>query len=173
MHGLSVVPESAPKPTPQAATLADVALEAKAAAFPQALPLVPVVASVSYETTPAHKPVTVAQTEAPIVAVQAAPMGVDSDGIAKISAAVNRGWEMKKAALIKKHEHQWLTIRRDFQDASENGLSRAAKAPGHGDWFEAAALDWARQRGKLTEETGQPTPSPATPFSGLTHRILR
>lgn len=89
----------------------------------------------------------------------------------KPTATIDRGWVMKKAALIKKHEPEWPTINRDFQDASDNGLSIAAKAPGHGEWFEADALNWARQRGKLNETTGQQAPSRATPFSGLTHRI--
>ena len=89
----------------------------------------------------------------------------------KPTATIDRGWVMKKAALIKKHEPEWRTINRDFQDASDNGLSIAAKAPGHGEWFEADALNWARQRAKLNETTGQQAPSRATPFSGLTHRI--
>ena len=93
-----------------------------------------------------------------------------SDGPAKPTATVDRGWVMKRAALIKKHERQWLTIYRDLQDASDNDLSKAAKAPGYGDWFEADALNWARQRGKLSEALDRPTPSPATPFTGLTHR---
>jgi hypothetical protein len=78
---------------------------------------------------------------------------------------------MKRAALIKKHAYHWPTIERDFQDASENGLSKAAKATGHGDWFEADALNWARQRGKLDDATEQPVPSQATYCSALTHRI--
>ena len=88
-----------------------------------------------------------------------------------INAPVDRGWVMKKAALIEKHERQWSTIKRDFQDASENGLSKSAKAPGHGDWFEADALNWARQRGKLKEVANQPAPIQATTLSGLMHRM--
>lgn len=101
------------------------------------------------------------------------PVVTDSYCPEKLSAPVDRGWVMKKAALIKKHEHQWKTIKRDFQDSSENGLTRAAKAPEHGNWFETDALDWARTRGKLSEETGQPARTKATPFSGLTHRMQR
>ena len=66
-----------------------------------------------------------------------------------------QGWVMKKAALIKKHENKWKTIKGDFHSASENGLSKAAKSLGHGNWFEGAALDWARQQGKLKEEMQQ------------------
>ncbi len=100
-----------------------------------------------------------------------APLVVTSDASAKPAATVDRGWTLKRAALIDKYERRWQTIKRDLQDASENELSKAAKAPGHGNWFEEDALNWARQRGKLNEATGQHAPSPATPFSGLTHRI--
>ena len=115
----------------------------------------------AYQFAPAQSPA----TPAPVVAVEPA-----SNGPAKPTATVDRGWVMKRAALIKKHERQWLTISRDLQDASDNDLSKAAKASGHGDWFEADALNWARQRGKLSEALDRPTPSPATPFTGLTHR---
>ncbi len=121
------------------------------------------------ETEP--QPVPVVQTEAVMVVAQAVPVVAHKDSDAKFAAKVDRSWVMKREAMFKKHERKWTSIRRDFQDANENGLSRAAKAPEHGNWFENDALDWARQRGKLNEETGQPAPSPATPFSGLTHRI--
>ncbi len=68
---------------------------------------------------------------------------------------VDKGWIMKKAALIDKHAKSWPTVKRDFQDASENGLSKAAKAPLHGGWYENAALNWAEQRGKRTSEKQQ------------------
>lgn len=84
---------------------------------------------------------------------------------------VDRGWTLKRAALIAKHQHQWPTITRDLQDASDNQLSRDAKATGHGDWFEADALKWAEQRGKLTKASIEAMPVKATPFTGLTHRI--
>lgn len=84
---------------------------------------------------------------------------------------VDRGWTLKRAALIEKHKNQWPTIARDLQDASENQLSKAAKATGHGDWFEADALKWAEQRGKLTKVSGEAKPVQATPFTGLTHKI--
>jgi len=102
-------------------------------------------------------------TTAPVVAASEAPE--------LPTTRVDRGWVMKKAALIEKLERQWSTINRDFQDASENGLSNAAKAPGHGNWFETDALNWARQRGKLSEATEQQAKTPATLFGGLTHRI--
>jgi hypothetical protein len=70
----------------------------------------------------------------------------------------NRGGVMKREALIAKHIKQWPTIDRDLRDASSNGLSKAAKAPNYAQWFEVAALDWARQRGKLSEAGAQATP---------------
>lgn len=90
------------------------------------------------------------QPQAAPVVTESASAGVEPDK----AGSVDKGWVMKKAALIKKHTAQWPTINRDFQDASENDLSKAAKAPGHGEWFEAAALNWADQRGKLEKEQG-------------------
>lgn len=70
---------------------------------------------------------------------------------APLPAIKKEGWVCKKAVLIKDNLAQWPTIEADFNHASENGLSEAAKATGHGDWFQSAALDWAKQRGKLIE----------------------
>lgn len=91
-------------------------------------------------------------------------------GVGAISATAprDRGWVLKRSALIKKHRCQWPTIERDFQDASTNQLSKEAKAPERGNWFEDAALKWAEQRGKLTKVVTNA--APATPFSGLTHK---
>jgi hypothetical protein len=66
---------------------------------------------------------------------------------------------IKKAALIAKHAAQWKTIQADFHDASENGLSEAAKTPKRGYWLEAAALEWAQQRGKLDAQPQTVSPS--------------
>jgi hypothetical protein len=88
----------------------------------------------------------------------------------KVAAVkIDRGLIIKKAALIKKHGSRWSTIERDFQDASENGLSKMAKADKHGYWFESDALKWAEQQGKifLTETH----PALATPFPSTIHRI--
>ena len=84
---------------------------------------------------------------------------------------VNKAWVMKKAALIRKHAAQWEKIDGDFHSASENGLSKAAKAPGHGVWFEAAALNWADQRGKLAKEKEQGSANFATVWKGKKHTI--
>lgn len=71
-----------------------------------------------------------------------------------LNAIKKEGWICKKAALVKANATTWPTIEADFNHASENGLSSAAKAPGHGNWFETAALAWAKQRGKITEPNG-------------------
>lgn len=60
-------------------------------------------------------------------------------------------FNMTKAALVKAHKHEWPTIESDLAHASENKLD-AARA-GKRDWYEAAALDWARAKGKLTGST--------------------
>jgi len=123
------------------------------------------------------KPLAVEPLSNPGAAMNLPPLGTGTDELtpakrtAKPAAQVDRGGVLKKTALIKKHERQWKTINRDFQDASDNGLSRDAKAPEHGNWFEADALNWARQRGKLRDDAEQQTLRPATPFSGLMHRI--
>lgn len=119
------------------------------AQVPEALPMV--------TTTQAES------TPAPEVAASVSPENS--------TARLERGCILKKAALIKKHKGQWASINGDFQGASENGLSKAAKATEHGNWFEADALSWARQRGKLDDATEQPAPPSATHFGGLTHRI--
>jgi hypothetical protein len=84
---------------------------------------------------------------------------------------VDKAGIMKKAALIAKHAHQWPTIIRDFQDAIENGLSQAAKAPGHGDWFEASALNWADQRGKLKKKKEEGPANLTNVWPGKKHII--
>ena len=56
-------------------------------------------------------------------------------------------FSMKRAALIKQHQHQWPTIEADLADASKNQLNGALAGPR--DWNEVKALEWARSRGKL------------------------
>lgn len=59
--------------------------------------------------------------------------------------------QLKRVALVARHAHCWQTIERDLKDASANGLRGAAGGLERGWWREAAALDWARARGKLIE----------------------
>lgn len=101
---------------------------------------------------------------------RAAPVVELAQQVAQPTNYRDRGTVLKKSALIKKYCKRWSTIERDFQDASDNGLTKSAKAPEHGNWFEGDALAWAREKGKLTESTEQP-PTPATWVSGLTHKI--
>ena len=117
------------------------------------------VAEIINKTAPAQT-----ATPAPLVAVGASG-GVEPDK----AGPVDKGWVMKKAALINKHIAQWPTINRDFQDASENDLSKAAKAPGHGEWFEAAALNWADQRGKRTKQDQQAPVNSVFNLAGTKH----
>lgn len=102
---------------------------------------------------------------------RAAPVVELAQQVAQPTNYRDRGTVLKKSALIKKYCKRWSTIERDFQDASDNGLTKSAKAPEHGNWFEGDALAWARQKGKLTESTEQSTPTQATWYSGLMHKI--
>ena len=65
---------------------------------------------------------------------------------------VKKGSIYKKSVLIKRLISQWSSIENDFQHADTNGLRKAAKATNHGEYFEDAALDWARKKGKLKED---------------------
>ena len=105
-------------------------------------------------------------TPVPVVAVDAS-RGVERDK----PEPVHKGWVMKKAALIDKHACHWATIQGDFHSASENGLSETAKAPVHGEWFEAAALNWANQRGKLKKEKKQGPANLATVWTSTKHTM--
>lgn len=85
-------------------------------------------------------------------------------------AAAEAPLPMKRAALITKHERTWPSIESDLKHADENGLAAAAKADGRGLWFEERALQWARQRGKLTGASAHATHAAHTPF-GRMHDI--
>lgn len=100
-----------------------------------------------------------AATPAPVVAESAS-----SAPFVPRPTATGPKFSMSRAALVNAHAHEWGTIERDLKDASENGLS-AAKA-GARDWDEAAALEWARSRGKL-----QPAGSPASDLAQAAHNM--
>lgn len=89
---------------------------------------------------------------------QAAPSASATDATAPDELGdVKRGallGDVKRGALIGRNERQWPSMERDLKDASNNGLGAAKVAGRHGWWHEPAALDWARQRGKLL--TGDP-----------------
>jgi hypothetical protein len=63
-------------------------------------------------------------------------------------------FSMTRIALIRAHLHEWPTIERDIKDASTNGLAAAKTGSRH--WDEAAALQWARAKGKLNGGTAKP-----------------
>jgi hypothetical protein len=62
-----------------------------------------------------------------------------------------RIFPMSKAALVSKYKGQWVTIERDLQDASKNGLG-VAKA-GARDWWEHIAVPWAQSKNKFKERS--------------------
>lgn len=61
----------------------------------------------------------------------------------------DRDRKLKRKALVAEYLRQWPTIDRDLKDAATNGLRKAAGVGEHGYYWEGAALDWARSRGKL------------------------
>lgn len=77
---------------------------------------------------------------------------------------------LKRAALVRKHERAWPSIDGDLRHANENGLSTAAKAEGHGLWFEERALKWASKKGKLMGSSAHPNHPANAPF-GQVHRM--
>jgi hypothetical protein len=76
---------------------------------------------------------------------------------------------VKRKALIANNLHHWETVEQDLKSASENGLSAVAKLPSSGWWSEIAALEWARQRGKLKGDTGTMVSLPWT--TSYRHKI--
>jgi hypothetical protein len=61
----------------------------------------------------------------------------------------------KKAALIRELKGRWPDIESDLRHADENGLKAVAKLPEHGDWNLTAALQWAKENGKLIDTVSQ------------------
>ena len=96
---------------------------------------------------------------------QAAPV-VEVPASEPIQATAGPKFSMSKAGLIQAHKHEWSTVERDLKDASKNGLS-AAKA-GLRNWNQAAALQWARAKGKLTT-TAQPVNDLANAFHSMSN----
>lgn len=86
-------------------------------------------------------------------------------------AIKKEGYVLKKAALIKKYSGEWPSIDADFNHASENGLTAAAKATGHGDWYESAVLAWADQRGKRTATAAKTAPNSVFNLPGRRHTL--
>lgn len=107
--------------------------------------LKPVTNAAEPEVPPAPQPVPVVQPEAH-------------------AATALRETPMSRAGLVKAHIHHWPTIEADLKDAARNGLS-VTKA-GERSWSENKALEWARAKGKLTDQPGASSqPSLADPMA--------
>jgi len=124
----------------------------------------------SWEPTLAQQDSTQSDVEQPVICSSA---NENTAPTPRPSAPISNQdqWILKKAALIKKYLHQWPTINRDLQDASENGLSAAAKAPTHGDWFEFKALGWAEKKGKLLSSEQRNNPLTGNIWTSTIHKI--
>lgn len=86
-------------------------------------------------------------------------------------AIKKEGYILKKSAMVKKYLDTWQTIEADFNHASENDLSKVAKATKHGEWYETAALEWADQRGKRTERNKPLAPTSVFALPGKKHTL--
>lgn len=85
-----------------------------------------------------------------------APIAVEQKEMTAKAAPTGPRLSITKAALITQHKHEWPTIEGDIRGASENGLSKAAKA-GARDWYEDAAMQWARSKNKLIQPASTAT----------------
>jgi len=93
-----------------------------------------------------------------------APQAVPAVQPEAYAATALRETPMSRAGLVKAHIHHWPTIEADLKDAARNGLS-VAKA-GERSWSESKALEWARAKGKLTDQPGASSqPSLADPMA--------
>ena len=101
--------------------------------------------------------------------IQSLVVPVQTPAPESYTAIKKEGYVLKKAALINKYSDEWRSIDADFNHASENGLSAAAKATGHGDWYESAVLEWADQRGKRTATEAKRAPNSVFDLSGTRH----
>ena len=81
------------------------------------------------------------------------PSGVIAVAVQKLRTP--EGDRRKKyGALVSDQLRRWPSIERDLRDSLKNGLNAAAKHADHGYWWEAAAIAWASERGKLIEVPG-------------------
>jgi hypothetical protein len=90
---------------------------------------------------------------------------------AATSQTARTGNILNKRAFIAKYKDEWQTIDADFNHASENGLSKEAKAPLRGEWFEEAALKWADKKGKRQGDKNKTGPNSVFALSGKKHTI--
>lgn len=117
-----------------------------------------------------EKTVTAWPANAGSAAITARTASAESQAMPKQErAAPAPSTTLKKSALIKKYQRVWVTIETDLGHADENDLKRVAKSSKHGYWLEEAALDWARQNGKMPDSVAQPSASMAS-LVGKIHR---
>jgi hypothetical protein len=113
------------------------------------------------------------QTDAGSIMTSAgSSMSEDASGAPAEHKWVKRGSIYKKNVLIKRLVSQWPSIENDFQHADTNGLRLAAKATKHGEYFEDAALDWARKKGKLKESVEEQAIPANSIFNSPRRRIV-
>jgi hypothetical protein len=74
-----------------------------------------------------------------------------------------------KRAALKSLSYRWPTVGSDLRHSDQNGLNAAAKAPEHGLWREADALEWARRNGKLAA----PAPAVGNTLESLSRMVHR
>lgn len=104
---------------------------------------------------------------------EAATIAREYKGETAKAPATGPKFSVNKAALIAQHKDEWPTIESDIKNASENGLSKAAKA-GVRDWNEEAAMQWARSKNKLIKPTdAAELSSVMSGFVSRKHRIER
>ncbi|HMN20194.1 MAG TPA: hypothetical protein PKA16_02255 [Ottowia sp.] len=88
-------------------------------------------------------------------------MEPDGDEDAQAAQAEASAGTAKRAALVARLEHEWPTIEADLNEASRNGLGKAARAGTRGFWRVEKAREWAQQRGKLRQQASvRPLNSP-------------
>jgi len=81
----------------------------------------------------------------------------------------------KRSALIDETKCIWPSVSRDLQDASRNGLSKAAKHQENTFWKLRESLAWAIERGKITKERASAfvARSPENNLSPMLRHLLK
>ena len=128
----------------------------------------PPISPVRFSSYTPSKPVTQVQDSVTRIPM---PITAEQKEVTAKAAPTGPRLQVNKAALIAQHKHEWPTIEGDIRGASENGLSKAAKA-GARDWYEDAAIQWARSKNKLIQPTSAATLNSAmSNFPSRKHRL--
>jgi hypothetical protein len=101
------------------------------------------------ESPAAALPGTRPQTERTQTEPEAPETQAATAGGALSSFATTPICKLKKSALVKKHAFNWPTVGRDIDNNTRNGLAIAKL--GGGFYDEAAAINWATEKGKITQ----------------------